>query len=163
MKKVRITVTRGSQGKYFNIFNSPESLYVWLNDPELQERKLDSSLGNTIHLKKGEVMEVEWCGCEYIYEQDKLLFRADYIRIGKLISTPGFFSKGKNVVGIQDGWIVDDIIAFKSGTDDATRTTKLTTRSKHKFNLDELFLARKSYDEIEEDISEMQSDDQLVN
>lgn len=163
MKKVRITVNKGSKGKSFNIFNSPESLYVWLNDDELQEDELDPSLGNTIHLKKGEVMEVEWCGCEYIYEHDRLLFRADYIRIGKLISTPSFFSRGKNVVGIQDGWIIDDIISFKSQSDDLTKTTKLTSRSKHKFNLDELFLARKSYDEAEDELLNSSTEDQFIN
>jgi hypothetical protein len=163
MKKVRITVNKGSKGKSFNIFNSPESLYVWLNDPELQEdKKLDPSLGNTIYLKKGEVMEVEWCGCEYVYEKEKVLFRADYIRIGKMINMPSFLD-GKNIVGIQDGWVVDDIISFRTSADEAVKTTKLTTRSRHKFNLDELFLSKKNYDELEEDFMSSASDDQFVN
>jgi hypothetical protein len=152
MKKVRITVSKGSRGKDFKIFNSPESLYVWLNDPDLQlDPEMDPSLGNVVRLKQGEVMEAEWCGCEFVYEEDELLFRADYIRIGKLISAPTFFSGGKNVVGIQDGWIMSDTIAFKSYTDGLTRTTKLTPRSRHKFDLDELFSAREAYDSMEED------------
>lgn len=149
MKKVRITVSKGSKGKDFRIFNSPESLYVWLNDPDLQtDDDLDPSLGNIVSLKRGEVMEVEWCGCEFMYENDVLLFRADYIRIGKLISEPTFFSGGKSVVGIQDGWVTSDMISFKSSVNDSTKTTKLTTKSKHKFDLDELFAAREAYDEL---------------
>jgi hypothetical protein len=155
MKKVRITVNKGVSGKAFKIFNSPESLYVWLNDPELQQDdELDVSLGNVVYLKKGEFMEAEWCGCEFLYEDNKLQFRADYIRIGKLISSPTSFLKGKNIVGIQDGWVLDDTISFKSGTDGLTKTMKLTSRSKHKFDLDELFAARIAYDEMEEELQE---------
>lgn len=151
MKKVRITINKGHTDKEFKIFNSPESLYVWLNDTELQEENLDSSIGNIVNLKKGEIMEVEWRGCEYIYENDKLLFRADYIRIGKLINSPSMFLKGKDVVGIQDGWILSDTISFKSYSDEKTKTTKLTPRSKHRFDLDELFAARDEYDSEEEE------------
>ena len=152
MKKVRITVSRGSQGKAYRIFNSPESLYVWLNDPELQEEPdLDPSLGNVVFLRQGEVMEVEWCGFENVYEDNRLQLRADYIRIGKLISSPTFFTGGKEVVGIQDGWITEDIVACRTSKDSDTRTTKLTPRSRHKFDLDELFSAREAYNELEDD------------
>jgi len=151
MKKVRIT-TKDVNGKNFRIFNSPESLYVWLNDPDLQEDPdMDPSIGNIVHLKRGETMEVEWCGCEFVYEGEELLFRTDYIRIGKLISTPTFFSGGKSVVGIQDGWITEDSINFKSTTIGSTKTTLLTKRSRHKFDLDELFAAREAYDELSEE------------
>jgi len=156
MKKVRITTTRGSKGKAFKIFNSPESLYVWLNDPDLQaEVELDPSLGNTVHLQRGEVMEVEWYGFEHIYEDNKLQFRADYVKIGKLINTPMSFLYDKDVVGIQDGWITQDIIAHRNSVDDSARITKLTSKSKHKFNLEELFAARESYEDSYEDEEEM--------
>ena len=69
MKKVRMTVQKDSVGKKFQIFNSPESLYVWLNDKDLQEiDELDPTLGTTIFLQSGETMEVEWMGCEFIVE-----------------------------------------------------------------------------------------------
>jgi hypothetical protein len=151
MKKVRITTTN-SKGKSFKIFSSPEAIYVWMNDPDMQDDDyMDPTVGNLVHLKKGEVMEVEWCGCEFVYENNSLLFRADYIRLGKLISEPTIFTEGKKIVGIQDGWITSDIIDFKSGTNELTKTTKLTSRSKHKFDLDELFSAREAYDEIEDE------------
>jgi hypothetical protein len=144
MKKVRITVKKGSKGKKFPIFNSPESLYVWMNDPELQsEEKLDPSLGVVIYLKQGETMEVEWLGCEFINE-DFFSVRADYIRLGKHIKIP---SSVKELIGIHDGWVCDQMISFKTKTDDSTKTLKLTERSKHKFDLDELFFARKDEEE----------------
>lgn len=155
MKKVRITVKRGSKGKAFNIFNSPESLYVWLNDPDLQEDfDLDPTLGNTVYLKQGEIMEVEWCGCEYVYEDGELVLKTDYVRIGKLISSPTIFARGRNVVGIQDGWIAEGTVFFKTHSDDETRTTKLSSKSKHKFDLDELFSAREAFDELDEPITD---------
>ena len=133
MKKVRITVKKGSPGKKFQIFNSPESLYVWMNDPELQvEEKLDSSLGVTVYLKQGEVMEVEWLGCEFINETSFYL-RADYVRLGKHVKIGS--SSVKEMIGIQDGWVVDE-----------------TNRSKHKFDLDELFFARDEAQDFEIDM-----------
>lgn len=159
MKKVRITVSKGSTGKSFKIFNSPESIYVWLHDPELQKsEELDVSIGNVIHLKKGEVMEAEWCGCEYIYENESLIFRADYIRLGKLMKNSTLFSANKNVIGIQDGWILNDTIQFKNYSDEKTRTTRLSLKSKHRFNLDELFASREAYEEDEEEIEKSNED-----
>jgi hypothetical protein len=67
VKKVRITLNKDFLIKKIPVFNSPESLYVWLNDPELQaQERLDPTLGSTINLKKGETMEIEWMGCEFI-------------------------------------------------------------------------------------------------
>lgn len=163
MKKVRITTTRGSKGKDFKIFNSPESLYVWLNDPDLQEEDyLDPTLGNIVHLKRGEIMEVEWCGFEYVYEDGRLQFRADYVRIGKLISMPTAFLDNKEIVGIQDGWVTSDIISHKNKIDESTRVTKLTNRSKHRFDLDELFAAREAYDSTYEQEKETESEEKDV-
>ena len=154
MKKVRITTNKGVSEKHFTIFNSPESLYVWLHDPDLQgDDDVDPSLGNTVILLKGEVMEVEWCGCEHVYEEETLLFRADYIRIGKHVKSPSFFAGGKKVVGIQDGWVLGGSISFNSRLDEKIKTTKLTTRSRHNFDLDELFESRGDY-EVEEETSE---------
>ena len=145
MKKMRITVNKGSSGKKFKIFNSPESLYVWLNDPDLQaEKKMDPSLGTEVHLKKGETMEVEWRGCEFIYEAS-FEARIDYIRLGKVVKVTPYLRK--DLVGIQDGWIVEAIMAFKPGVDDDTKTTMLTKKSKHKFDLDMLFAAMEDEEE----------------
>ena len=150
MKKVRITVKKGSPGKKFQIFNSPESLYVWMNDPELQvEEKLDSSLGVTVYLKQGEVMEVEWLGCEFINETSFYL-RADYVRLGKHVKIGS--SSVKEMIGIQDGWVVDEIIPFRNSSDKNVKVSRLTNRSKHKFDLDELFFARDEAQDFEIDM-----------
>lgn len=143
MKKVRISIPKGSSGKSFNIFNSTESIYVWLFDSVLREQKiLDASLGNTIHLKKGEFMEVEWRGYELIYENNDLLFKTNFVRLCKNMSS---IDKNKFVVGIQDGWILSGDIEFKTKTFKDYRTTLLNEKSKHKFDLDELFAERDEY------------------
>jgi len=140
VKKVRITLNKDSLIKKIPVFNSPESLYVWLNDPELQaQERLDPTLGSTINLKKGETMEIEWMGCEFIKE-DSYIFRIDEIRLAKTIIVPSL--KKSNLVGVHNGWINEEIISFKSGTKSGIKRTRLTQKSKHEFNIEELFSSR---------------------
>jgi hypothetical protein len=140
MKKVRITTKKGSVGKKFPIFNSPEALYVWLNDPELQALpRLDPSLGSMILLRPGETMEVEWLGCEFYNEGDYVL-RIDQVRLAKTMKIRAL-DKNK-ILGVHSGWTIEQIISFKNGEDDDTKRSKLSSKSKHKFNIEELFVSR---------------------
>lgn len=140
MKKVRITVAKGSQGKKFHVFNSPEALYVWMHDPELQAAtRLDATLGTSVFLRPGETMEIEWMGCEFLKEAGRLI-RFDQIRLAKSMKVASF--DVSKIVGVHRGWVTEDIVSFKSGGDDDVKRTKLTARSKHKFDIDDLFAAR---------------------
>lgn len=140
MKKVRITVKKGSMGKKFPIFNSPEALYVWLNDPELQTAlKLDHSLGSTVFLRPGEIMEIEWLGCEFFQEGGQT-FCLNHVRLAKTMKIKGL--DVNKIVGVHSGWVINEILSFNSGNDEDTKRLKLTLKSKHKFNIEELFLAR---------------------
>ena len=140
MKKVRFTVNRGSHGKKFPIFNSPESVYVWLNDPELKEApRLDPTLGSTVVLRPGETMEVEWLGCEFICEENYVI-RIDQIRLAKNMRVKSL--QLNNVVGVHRGWTIEEIISFKPGKDTDIKRTRLTGKSKQKFNIEELFVTR---------------------
>lgn len=155
MKKIRITVNRGLSGKKFPVFNSTESLYVWLNDPEIKSTPdLDPSLGTVVHLRNGETMEVEWRGCEFIYEDNKLLFRADLIRLCKEIKINAPILKP--LIGIHEGWVVSEVLSFEPKGNKGVRTTKLSDRSRHKFNIDEIFESR----EVVESLQEMLEDAQ---
>lgn len=138
MKKIRVTIKKGSVGKKFPVFNSPESLYVWLNDPDLKIKKdLDPSLGMTIHLREGETMEVEWRGFENVYEKNELVMSAQLVRICKDIKTT--FKADKPIVGIHEGWVAEENISFKTRSDKLSTTTLLGGKSRHRFDLDELF------------------------
>ena len=140
MKKVRIIVKKGTEGKKFHIFNSPEALYIWLNDPELQiAQRLDSSLGSTIFLRPEEIMEIEWLGCEF-FQENKQALCFNHVRLAKTMKVRGL-DIGK-LVGIHSGWITEDIVSFKSGSDGIVKRTKLTNKSKHKFNIGEIFESR---------------------
>lgn len=154
MKKVRITIKKGSKGKKFLIFNSPEAFYVWANDPELQSSvKLDPSLGSSIFLRPGEVMEVEWLGCEF-FQENKTTICIDQIRLAKSIKVNAL---GLNkVVGVYEGWVTKEIISFKSGGDEDIKRLRLGPRSNHKFDINELFLSRgiKDNDQREETIDQ---------
>ena len=140
LKKIRITINKGSPGKKFPIFNSPESLYVWLNDPELQVTpRMDPSLGSIVLLRPGETMEVEWMGCEFINDGGRV-FRVDQVRLAKTMKVKSLALN--NVIGIHNGWITEEIFSFKSGSDEVIKRTKLTIKSKHKFNIGEIFESR---------------------
>jgi len=155
MKKIRLTVNRGLSGKKFPVFNSTESLYVWLNDPEVKAAAdIDPSLGTIVHLRNGETMEVEWRGCEFIYEENRLLFRADLIRLCKEIkvNTPLL----KPLIGIHEGWVVSEVLSFEPKANKGVRTTKLTSRSRHKFNIDEIFESREVVESLQELLQETQ-------
>lgn len=144
MKKVRITVSKGSAGKRFPIFQSPEALFAWKFDAELQSIfRLDPTMGTTIFLRPGEVMEVEWMGCEYI-DDGEVSFRVDQIRLAKTMKVKALSTS--KVIGIHSGWITDDIISFKSGADEDVKRTRLTKKSKQKFDIEELFISRGLYD-----------------
>ena len=149
MKKIRITASKDISGKKFPVFNSTESLYVWLNDPDIKASKdLDPTLGTVIHLRSGEMMEVEWRGCEFIYEDEKLLFRADLVRLCKEIKLK--VPTSKPIVGIHEGWVVKEILSFDPKENKGVRTTKLSDRSRHKFDLDELFESNELIEKIED-------------
>lgn len=140
MKKIRITVKKGSMGKKFPIFNSPEALYVWLNDPELQTvLKLDHSLGSTVFLRPGEIMEVEWLGCEF-FQEDGQTFCLNHVRLAKTMKIKGL--DVNKIVGVHSGWVMNKILSFSSGDDADIKRSKLTSKSKHKFDIAELFLSR---------------------
>ena len=140
MKKIRITIKKNSLGRKFQVFNSPEALYIWLHDPELQAmEKLDSSLGSTIILRPSETMEVEWMGCEFIDDGDNVI-RVDQVRLAKTMKAKLLSSN--NVIGIHTGWMTEDMISFKSGSDDIIKRTRLTNKSKHKFNISEIFASK---------------------
>ena len=140
MKKVKITTKKDSQGKKFPIFNSPEALYVWLNDPELQQMpRLDPSLGSMILLRPGETMEVEWMGCEF-YTEGNYTLCINQVRLAKTMKIKALDTN--KVIGVHSGWTIDDIISFKTGEDSDIKRAKLTKRSKHKFDIEELFQSR---------------------
>ncbi len=140
MKKIRITINKGATEKKFPVFNSPESLYVWLHDPVLQNNnRVDPDLGSIILLRPDEIMEIEWMGCEYI-DDDHRILRVDQIRLAKTMKTKS--SSLDNIIGVYSGWTIEDTISFKGGITADIRRSRLTPKSKHKFDIGELFAAR---------------------
>lgn len=150
MKKVRITAGKDSKGKNFPIFTSPEAIYVWLHDSELRSsQKLDPSLGTMVLLRPGETMEVEWIGCEFLKEEGRLI-RFDQIRLAKTMNIKSLNLDSNKIIGVHSGWIIDDILSFKSSQTGGIRSTKLTNKSKHKFDIVELFISRGLINEEDE-------------
>jgi len=84
-------------------------------------------------------MEIEWVGCEFIDDGDNVI-RIDQVRLAKTMKAK-LLSSNK-VIGIHAGWTTEDMISFKKGSDDIIKRTRLTNKSKHKFNIDEIFESR---------------------
>ena len=151
VKKIRITVNKGSNGKRIPVFDTPEALYVWYHDPDLQkEARLDPNLGTMIYLRHGETMEVEWMGCEFITEGNEVL-RIDQVRIAKNIKS--YALRKNEIIGIHSGWTIEEFIPFKSRNNEDVKCVRLTKKSKHKFNIEELFAAKAGYEDAPQEIN----------
>ena len=163
VKKIRVKIKKGFGKKKIPVFNSPESLYVWLHDPELNNVvDLDPSLGTTLFLKEGETLEAEWMGFECVYDNKKFLFNANLIRLAKDIKTN--VKIDKPIVGIYEGWITSSILDFRSYSKEEIQINKLTNKSRHKFDIQELFDSRESIiNEAEEFPDEELDENSLVN
>ena len=75
-----------------------------------------------------------------IQQENKASFCVDEIRLAKTMKIKGI--KGNKLVGVHSGWTTKDIIQFKSGGDSDISRLRLSPKSKHKFNIEELFQAR---------------------
>lgn len=114
MKKVKVTVNKGSPGRTLPIFSSPEAAYVWLteahDDPTVIDRIEDVEL---VELLPGELIEAEWRGCEFTGYHTNYV-RIDVVRFAKV--SPSQNASG-NLVSIHYGFTADCIMPFKSYKD----------------------------------------------
>lgn len=136
MKKVRITVNPGSEGRTFYVFGSPEGAYIWLteaySDPEIIEKIPDVE---HVSLYPGEFIEAELRGYEYAYDGQNHS-RVDLVRFAKAHELQ---NASELMTSIHYGWTVDYIIPFRSYKDDDITVCVLGDEDVHKVDLGSLF------------------------
>lgn len=88
------------------LFNNAESAYCWHCDPDEDD---DSE---SIDIRKGDFVDVEWLGCEVVYTDDKPTFL-------NLVNV-AFARESANAAGfVVDsawGWVTDEILPMKETT-----------------------------------------------
>lgn len=107
MKKVRITLKRN---KTFTIFETAQDLYVWMASQYEQPSPPD---GFRIKTVKGDFLEVEWCGAEWIYDSD-MTRCLNLVRIAHAKQSEN--ESGFIVTG-HIGWVCDGLLPIRNYRD----------------------------------------------
>lgn len=147
MKKIRIELKPESKMKSYRIFDSAESLYVWLKDVGAPKDIPESFY---VDLLPGDYIEVEWMGCEYVHEYG-ITQRLDSVRLAKASQTK---NASGMLVEIYFGWIANDTFIFRDHEDEDSYTIKLITPESYKLDLDLLFGSNQDDENSEEENKE---------
>lgn len=116
MKKVRIELLPGVREKRYTFFDSVEALY----DDMAFGRAAEEISGKKAYdcfeivLRDDDFLEVEWMGCENVFEEDATWYSLSFVRFCKATGT-------KNSSGIRVephfGWILESDLVFCDSID----------------------------------------------
>ena len=142
MKKIRIELGLDSIGKTLTFFDSAESLYLWtqMGRPTEPEGSFD------INLNPGDYIEIEWYGCEYVYDGPNSWQRLNCLRMAKAMRTK---NASGVLVTVHYGWASDDTLPFASSQDDVSRTILVNSQEESMLDLPLLFKDEGSEDSEE--------------
>lgn len=114
VKKLRVQVApHQSEAQSFLLFNSAEALYVWLKDRSDDPGDYMSEAEEVI-IVPGEYLEVEWRGCEFVYEGNDHQ-RMDFVRLAK--ASPSANASGM-IISIHYGWTIDEELPISDYEDE---------------------------------------------
>lgn len=120
MKKVKLSlvnkhIINAQESVTYDLFHSPEALYVWLQDHQSDDSISIIDIADVVTLNNQEYAEVEWLGCEYLHINSSKSIRFDNVQFIKF--SPAKISKGK-VINVYQGWILQSpkILQFKTIT-----------------------------------------------
>lgn len=145
MKKVRLTLKRRTKAWSFILYDSPESAFFLRDEPifgEFEEYR------RVITLSPGELIEVEWMGCEWIDDSDGTDIFAtgtgkgqkfDKIRMGKItpVKNPSYKA---SYVELHSGWVQSKDIPWRDEESrDDVRITPIKGRMRSKIDFSRLF------------------------
>lgn len=142
MRKVRVTLQPGSEGKKFSLFPSQEALYVWACALEKGETVQIDGIEDLV-LDQGSFIEAELIAFEYIYDSKTSMKnkRLDFVRMGKA-------NKPANAAGLQvsthSGWVTGNMFPMKQYSD-AHIDVKPIAQADAELDLSKLF-----HDDIED-------------
>ena len=120
MKKVRIELLPGVREKRYTFFDSVEALYDDMAfgraAEEISGRKAYDSF--EVVLRDDDFLEVEWMGCENLFEEDATWYSLSFVRLCKCTNTKN--SSGSRVEP-HVGWILESDLIFCDSIDDSCK------------------------------------------
>ena len=140
MKKVRLSPKRGKTWS-FKLFDSAEAAYYLKSD----DREI-SDYHQRINITPGSFVEVEWMGCEYLYDsvdaEEELTWDEhhelfDKVRIAKLIKSKKV--KERDYIELAFGWVRGSDIPWSQNTHDNVKIIKINDDKKSKLDFSILF------------------------
>jgi hypothetical protein len=135
MKKVRLSLKRGTQKWTFILYDSAEAAFYLKNG--IKEK---SDYYQDIDLKYGSFMEAEWLGSEYVYTDvtnSDGYESYDYVRLAKFVK--GTRTNPRDYVEIANGWIVGGSIPWSEDCQSSLKIIRLNEKRKHRFDFSVLF------------------------
>jgi hypothetical protein len=158
MKRVKISLQPGSNGKKFYLFPSSEALYLWTCAIERNEVIQIPGIEEFV-LEPNGFIEAELRGFEYVHEGNEKYRRLDLIRMGKAQQTK---NASGVLVTIHVGWVSGGLLPMKNYSDNEIEA-RVISETESKLDLATLFndeLAVKVDEIIELDDSDVEDDNQ---
>lgn len=159
MKKIRLNLKRGVKSWSFTLYDSVESAYYLKDEPVMDDEV--EEYRRVVTVKRGEIIEAEWLGAEWVYDEDvghdsKQYRKFDRVRLGKISnlkhSSPGTTST--KYLELYSGWVSN--VEFPWTPDDSRgdiKITRINGKSASKLDFSKLFLRHS--DETEEDLDSL--------
>jgi hypothetical protein len=163
VKKVRLSLKRGASPVTFTLYDSVESAYYLKDEPPYPDG-FEEEYRKFITLRQGEILEAEWVGSEWIFddgkndfpkEYDVLFEKYDKVRIGKISPLKGTSEK-LGLLEVYSGWLSEsDIPWYQKSTSYGLKIAQVKGKVVSKFDFSQLFLDPQtglSQQEKEEDV-----------
>lgn len=139
MKKIRIE-PKHSKNCSIKLFESPEAAYVWMNAKEDEKCEFGGDI--SLDGSKGEFVEIEWMGCEFVYDAELAggHERFDAVHIAKVTPSTNPTQDLKDaLISLYEGWTTRQHVQFHDGEGDDRVTTSLNGDVGSKVNIGNLF------------------------
>jgi hypothetical protein len=151
VKKVRLSLKRGSKPLSFTLYDSAESAFYLKDEPPYPDG-FEEDYRRVVTLKPGEILEVEWIGSEWVFADDledflykPLLFnnnaydKYDKVRVGKISPLKGSEQK-LGYLEVYAGWILGGHVPWESQVhQNGLKITEVKGRIQSKFDFPKLF------------------------
>jgi hypothetical protein len=170
VKKVRLNLKRGVRSWSFTLYDSAESAFYLKDEPEYDDR-FEEDYRKVITIKPGDIVEAEWLGSEWVYDDDYADFfsrsyttldnsheKYDKVRVGKISPMKGTTQK-LGYLEVYSGWVLGTAIPWSPEEGQTkVRITEIKDKVVSKFDFTELFkgnevgfLNQENEDKIESD------------
>lgn len=151
MKKVQLCLKRGSEPAAFTLYDSVESAYYLKDEPQYPDG-FEEEYRKIVTLSLGEILEVEWVGSEWIFDdrdsdnplsylvRGGIFDKYDKVRIGKITPLKGTEEK-MGLLEVYSGWTTAATIPWnKKLTANGLKITQVKGKVVSKFDFSKIFL-----------------------